>query len=357
MGEHPENSSAVIKKREVGQEHRPRCFLSLTSFEQRLFFKNGELEKLKELFPNLKTAGPDEHSPKSWRLQLEDYQPEILISGWSTPKVPDDHSYENHPLRYVCCLTGSVRNKVSKNLIESGLTVTNWGPSVSETVAESALMLSLMALRQAAHWQHIMHTPNGWATDNGNIGQLSLFERRIGLHGFGQVAQAFTRLAEPFRTKCMTYSPWTPDSVLEEFGVARAESLESLFDRNEIIVELAALTKETAGSISEDLLRRLPPHGVFVNVGRGAIVDEEALCRLVEETGLRVGLDVFATEPLPSDSPLRSNPATALTPHQAGPTEDRMAEVGRFAIRNIQNYLLGRPLEAVIDIESYDLMT
>jgi len=357
MGNHPEKTPTELKNESPSRKNQPRCLLSLTAAERSMFFKNGQFEKLGALVPNLKIASLDEFSPEEWRAQLDEYRPELLISGWSTPPVPSDHCFQDHPLRYVCCLTGSVRNKVPRNLIDSGLTVTNWGPSVSESVAESALMLCLMALRRAPHWQHVMHTPDGWAENNGNVGQLSLFDRRVGLHGFGQVAKAFTRLILPFRSTCMTYSPWTSDATLEEFGVSRANSLEELFDNSEIIVELAALTDETAGAITEDLLRRLPTHGVFVNVGRGAIVDEQALGRLVQESRIRVGLDVFAEEPLPSNSPLRSHRETALTPHQAGPTEDCMTRVGQFALQNIQRYLSGEPLEAIIASESYDLMT
>ena len=334
-----------------------RCLLALSDFEVDLFLKNGLYEELKGIVTEARQVSSSDFTREEWATQLDQFQPNIVITGWSTYPLPQSLDLSRSSLQYVCSITGSIRNKVSRRLVAEGLKVSNWGNSVSLYVAESALMLCLMSLRRASHWHHVMHNLKGWSSDVSNSGQLSLRGRKIGIHGFGNVARAFTRLVAPFQPTLTTYCPYASDEQLNRHGVRRADSLEDLFSKNEIIVEMAALTEATKGSITEELLRLLPSDGVFVNVGRGAVVDEEALTKLAEEGRLRVALDVFNKEPLSRDSRLREIPHVILTPHQAGPTADRMADVGRFAIENIRRHLNGETILAQIDVDFYDSMT
>jgi phosphoglycerate dehydrogenase-like enzyme len=93
---------------------------------------------------------------------------------------------------------------------------------------------------------------------------------------------------------------------------------------------------------------------VFVNVGRGGVVDETALLRVAEEGRISIGLDVYEIEPLPGDSGFRALPAVSLTPHIAGPTIDRYPDAGAFAVKNLRAHVEGRPLEALVTPEIYD---
>ena len=70
-----------------------------------------------------------------------------------------------------------------------------------------------------------------------------------------------------------------------------------------------------------------------------------------------LGLDVFAVEPLPADSGLRGLPNVTLTPHLAGPTNERRRDAGEFAANNLRAYVEGRPLQAVITPQIYDAST
>ena len=106
--------------------------------------------------------------------------------------------------------------------------------------------------------------------------------------------------------------------------------------------------------MTERLLRLMPPGAAFVNVGRGKVVDEDALLRVAREGRIQVGLDVFATEPLPADSGFRGLPNAVLLPHIAGPTLERRRDAGTHALENLRAYAEGRPLKAVITPEVYD---
>jgi phosphoglycerate dehydrogenase-like enzyme len=153
------------------------------------------------------------------------------------------------------------------------------------------------------------------------------------------------------------YAPDVDATTAARHGIKAAASLEALFADNEIIVELAPLIPETTGIVTEKLLRLIRPGGVFVNVGRGAVVDEAALLRIAQEGKISVGLDVFSVEPLPTDSGFRGLPNVTLTPHLAGPTTDRRRDAGEFALGNLRAYAEDRPMQALITTRVYDTST
>lgn len=286
---------------------------------------------------------------EAFHRELHALDPEVLVAGWSTPELPRQLPRR---LRYLCYLTGSVKRIVRREHIERGLVVSNWGRSISRTVAECALMLMLASLRRAGHWIPAMHRDGAWKTRQTET--ASLFGRRVGLHGFGHVARELIRLLRPFDVTIEVAAPERDAALYAAHGVTRAASLETLFAENDVVVELAPLLPETEGIVTEALLRLIRPGGVFVNVARGAIVDEAALVRVLREGRIQAALDVYASEPLPVESPLRGMSNVILLPHIAGPTTDRRRDAGEFALRNLRAYAAGEPLEAVISPEDFD---
>lgn len=321
----------------------------LGAHDQAEFLPEAVLGPCRELAVRSHVCASTKADAARWRDELERLNPEVVIGGWSTPPLPECLPPR---LRYFCYLTGSVRHVVRRAHVERGLIVSNWGRSISRTVAEGALMLVLTTLRRAGFWIPAMHRDGAWKTRTTET--ASLFGRRVGLHGFGNVARELIRLLQPFDVPICVWAPERDPALYAAHGVERAESLEGLFAESDVVVELAPLLPETEGIVSEALLRRLRPGGVFVNVARGALVDELALERVVREGRIHVGLDVFAAEPLAAESPLRGLPNVVLLPHVAGPTTDRRRDAGELALRNLRAYAAGRPLEAVIAAKDFD---
>ncbi len=249
---------------------------------------------------------------------------------------------QDHPRRY----------------IEAGLLVSNWGNIIAPLVAEAALLLILSPLRRSTYWALRMHTEGAWNRDDtDSILGCGLFGRRVGLHGFGAIARALTDLMKPFEVSVCAYSPSVPDSIFADKGVKRIGNLEELFRQSEILIELAANTPQNYHMVTEMLLRMLPEHVVFVNIGRGAVVDEQALIIIAKEGRLQVGLDVYEREPLPADSPLRGLRNVTLLPQVGGPTPDRRVDCGKLALENLKRYVSGRPLKNLVTVEVYDRIT
>jgi len=335
----------------------PNALIVLTAKEKKDFFPPPYEERLKALLPNATWAEIPFHQDTEFLQILESVRPEILVGAWETPVLPGEQLENGHlPVRYICYLAGSIRSLVPRNLINNGLTVTNWGNAISDTVAECALLLILSCMRRSTAWAIGMHNEGKWKSGRHPDTQ-SLFGRRVGLHGLGAIAQELVKLLKPFHVSIEAYSPSVPDSIFRELGVARSPSLESLFSNSDVLVELAAAKPENYHIVDEPMLRRLPDGATFVNVGRGMVVDEEALARVAREGRLQIGLDVYEKEPLPPDSPLRGLHNVNLLPHLGGPTRDRRTECGKLAIRNIEHYLAQKPLENLVTLEVYDRAT
>ncbi len=286
---------------------------------------------------------------------LNKYKAKVLATAWSTKPLPADICSRVPTLRYIAHITGSVTSLIPRELIANGLIVTNWGDSISRTVAEHCLLQVIASLRRITRWQIDMHVHKLWRTPN--FETCTLFEKNVGIHGLGSCSRELVKLMRPFQCNISAYSPSVPDEKFTELGVNRACSLEELFSENEIIVDLAALTAANYKIIDECLLRMIPVGGVFVNCGRGKVIDESALGKIAKEGHIQIALDVFETEPLPADSPLRGCDNVLLTPHIGGPTIDERRVCGRKAIENIGAYFKSKPLTSSVSLTEYDRMT
>jgi phosphoglycerate dehydrogenase-like enzyme len=328
----------------------------LNSEERQLFlseFSEFDLGDVRQVW--IDTA---ELTKEEWTAQLEHVRPTVLITAWSSPPVPLEWGLQDGcPLRYVCNITGSVRHIVTRELIKNGLLVTNWGTLTSWAVAEHALLLVLALLRSLPLWGSLIAEPKSMFAMQPKLRSRTLRGKRVGLHGFGSVARDLVSLLGPYDVQLAAYSAGVPRALMDEFGVTYCSDLAELFSQSEVLIECEGLTPSSRGSVTEAILRLLPEDSVFVNVGRGAVVEESALARLAVEGRLRVGLDVFEREPLPADSPLRGCGRVILSPHVAGPTWENYPQCGRGALENVDRYLRGEVLERLVTLEAFDRAT
>lgn len=324
-------------------------FAAITDYELNDFLPEPLLGEVKGVAASFTHLDPLTVSTADFHRLLAEANPEILITCWKTPALP---AALPPRLKYVCHLVGSVKHIVTREHLSGGLIVSNWGGSISRIVAEWALFHILSCLRRATYWTLAMHRGEGWK-DTGTE-TASLFGRRVGLHGFGQIARELVRLLQPFGCQLSAHAPDLTPEIESRYKVQSCPTLDALFADNDIVVELAPLIPETMGCVTERHLRLLKPGSVFVNVGRGAVVDEDALVRVAREGKVMFGLDVFRTEPLPPTHSLRGLTNVSLTPHIGGPTTDRRRDAGAFALRNLHAYAAGTPLEAVVTAELYD---
>jgi phosphoglycerate dehydrogenase-like enzyme len=127
-------------------------------------------------------------------------------------------------------------------------------------------------------------------------------------------------------------------------------ALHQLLPRADYLVITVPLTAETEGLIGARELAMLPDGAVVINVARGAVLDEEALIHALRSGRLRgAGLDVFAREPLPDDSPLWTLPNVLVTPHVSGASHRFWRRQTELIVQNIRRYAAGQPLRNTVD--------
>lgn len=283
--------------------------------------------------------------------------PEVLLACWSTPRLPKVWlESPDCALRYVCYLAGSVRRTVPRSFIEKGGLVTNWGGMAAPQVAEHTLLLTLSILRRQSEWRSFIQQP----PNKRHLTPLqtrTLYGCRVGLHGFGAVARSLVALLQPFQVNISAFSEGVPPDHMREYGVTPSSSLAELFSGSDVVFECEALTARSAGSVSAAILAELPDGGVFVNVGRGPLVDEAALLAEVKSGRLFAALDVSTNEPFTPDMEFFTTDNILISPHIAGPTNDRLTACGEFARENVARYLRKEPLHAQVTLEIYDRST
>jgi phosphoglycerate dehydrogenase-like enzyme len=159
--------------------------------------------------------------------------------------------------------------------------------------------------------------------------------------GFGSIGRAVERRLEPFGVTVLGVAR----SARE--GVHAIAELPDLIGAADAVVLLTPLTAETRGLFDAALLARMRDGAVFVNAGRGTVVDTDALVAELESGRLRAVLDVVDPEPLPDEHPLWSL-ALAITPHNAGDTAAADDRAVRFGAEQLARFAHGEPLLNVV---------
>ena len=170
------------------------------------------------------------------------------------------------------------------------------------------------------------------------------------LVGLGDIGLETARLGKAFGMRTVgfrrTEGP-PPEHVDEVHGPRR---LAELAGRADAMVVSLPLTDQTAGLIDRATIEALPPSCIFVNVGRGGVVDEPALVDALRERRIAGAvLDVFATEPLPDSSPLWTLPNVLVTPHAAALSARENERIVELFCDNLRRYLDGQPLRNVVE--------
>jgi phosphoglycerate dehydrogenase-like enzyme len=174
---------------------------------------------------------------------------------------------------------------------------------------------------------------------------IELAGRTMALIGPGRIGREIARIARVFRMRVTALGRDNDPARAELLGVDRLYSREQLHEmlaEADCLVVCAPLTPETEDLLGAAEFAALKPGAVFVNIGRGAIVDEQALLR-----GLRAGriafaaLDVFREEPLPPESPFWDLPNVLINPHSASTVVTENTKIAELFVRNLGHYLAG----------------
>jgi glyoxylate/hydroxypyruvate reductase A len=223
----------------------------------------------------------------------------------------------------------------------------------AQPLAEFCVMVMLMfrkGLHRVMRDQERKHWERYAGTD--------LEGRTLVVVGLGGVGREVVRMAKALRMRVVGVDRpgylFDPDALpLDEFHPAG--ELHAVLGEAEHLVLIAPHTPETEGMIGARELALMPPGAVFINISRGALVDEEALMEALRSGHLAgAGLDVFAEEPLPPDSPFWEMPNVLVSPHSASTSDRENRRLTDLFCENLRRFLSGEPLINVLDLEELD---
>lgn len=194
----------------------------------------------------------------------------------------------------------------------------------------------LRADQQARHWDHYP------------IAELR--DRTLLILGLGAIGTEVARLARAFGMRTIGVNRRGASDLPHVDETHSSDRLNDLLGRADAVVVTLPLTEETRGILDAQALAHLKREAVLVNVGRGGVIDEPALEQALREHRLAgAALDVFATEPLPTDSPLWELPNVLLSPHTAALSLHENERIVELFIENLGRYLRGEELLSRVD--------
>jgi glyoxylate/hydroxypyruvate reductase len=168
--------------------------------------------------------------------------------------------------------------------------------------------------------------------------------------GLGGIGREVARLAAAFGMRVVAVNRTGHADCAAADEVHPTSSLTDLMPSADAVVVTLPLTEETEGLLDAATIALLPAGAVVVNVGRGGVIDEQALIQALQEERLAgAALDVFATEPLPQDSPLWRLPNVLISPHTAALSVRENERIVALFTENLRRYLRGEDLTNRVD--------
>ena len=175
----------------------------------------------------------------------------------------------------------------------------------------------------------------------------------VGIVGYGDIGRAVATRVRALGMRVLAvkrHGPPAHEAAPLAERIYGPEGLIEMISRSDYVVAAAPLTPETLGMIGEPELAAMKPGAVLINVGRGPVVQEAALVKVLSEQRIKgAALDVFETEPLPGGHPFYKLENVLLSPHCADHTPDWLDQAMRFFLAQFERFRKGEPLKNVVD--------
>lgn len=257
-------------------------------------------------------------------------------------------------LQVISSISVGVDNYALAELHRRGIVLCHTPDVLTETVADTVFAI-LMATQRRVVELSTMVREGRWTKNIGDeLFGTDVHGKTLGILGFGRIGQAVARRAALGFGMPVLYHARRPVDLAAQApelqGRATHTPLDDLLARSDIVLAMLPLTDATRGMIDAAFFARMKPGAAFINGGRGATVNEEALLHALDHGTLRAaGLDVFAKEPLPADSPLRTHPRVTPLPHIGSATHETRHAMAELATTNLLQVLAGEKPTAPYD--------
>jgi D-3-phosphoglycerate dehydrogenase len=229
----------------------------------------------------------------------------------------------------------------------AGVMVVNAPTSNIVSAAELAIGLLLASARSISP-AHAALKGGKWARSKYTGAEL--FEKTLGIVGFGRIGQLVAHRMQAFGMDVVAYDPYLQPAKAAQLNVKLVE-LDELLKVSDFITIHLPKTKETANLIGTDALKKVKPTVRIINAARGGVLDESALYEALKNGKVAgAGLDVFATEPC-TDSPLFTLDNVVATPHLGASTDEAQERAGIAVAVSVRKALSGELVPDAVNVK------
>lgn len=239
-------------------------------------------------------------------------------------------------LRWIQALTTGVDPLIMMDVLDPSVTITSargiHGPQMSEMAFLFMLdfardIRGILRDQQNRHWER---RP-----------QRLLLDKTVAIVGVGVISEELARRCKAFGMRVIGVSS---RASAENFdAMLPRERLQEAAAQADFLIAIVPYTRDTHHLISASVLDAMPRHGVFINIARGPVVDEEALIERLRAGRIAgAGLDTFVEEPLPAASPLWSLDNVIITPHVGGMSDIYAEQILPLLVHNVRAFKEGR---------------
>lgn len=270
---------------------------------------------------------------------------EVLFAWDFRTKLLGEAWPETSPLRWIHAGSVGVDAVLVDRVVDGEVLVTNTRGVFERPIAEYVLGL-VLALAKDLHTTVALQHKRRWLHRETEMIQ----GRRVVVLGAGGVARALAPLLRAAGMEVDVVGRTAREGDPDLGRVVATADVETLLPHADFVVVAMPLTEETRGYVDEHRLGLLDPRARIINVGRGALIDEDALLAALERGAIAgAALDVFAAEPLPAHHPFWSMSQVIVSPHMSGDRSGWEREVVTCFAENLRRWLAGEELLNVVD--------
>ncbi|MBB4663691.1 phosphoglycerate dehydrogenase [Conexibacter arvalis] len=287
----------------------------------------------------------DSWSDDEFRARIGDYHG-ILIR--SATKMTEEYIALGSNLRVIGRAGVGVNNVDVPAATRRGIIVANAPQSNVVTAAEHTLALLLSLARNVPQADASL---KGGKWERSKFGGVEVYEKTLGVIGFGRIGQLVAERAKGFGMKVVAYDPFVASDRYRDLGVEKAETIADAVGDADFITVHLPVTPETRGSLDADFFAHVKEGARLINCARGELVDDAALKAALDSGKLSgAALDVFPSEPI-TDYPLFDGyPNVVVTPHLGASTAEAQDRAGVQTAEQVIAALTGGTVTTAVNI-------
>lgn len=283
---------------------------------------------------------------------------EYIFSTWSMPggeEDKDDFARFFPNAKALFYAAGSVKY-FARHYLEKGIKVFSAYAANAVPVAEFTTAQIILANKGYFQSLRMLRRGEFEKAHEYSVAHRGNYNAKIGIVGAGMIGKNVISMLKQYKLKIYVYDEFLTKEAIETLGAEKA-TLEEIFENCDIVSNHMANVPATVGMFKEKHFRLMKENSVFINTGRGAQVDEEAMLRVLKErTDVTALLDVTIEEPPKSDSDFYKLDNVFLTPHIAGSQSQEVERMSDYIIEQFENLLSGKPTKYEITLEKLKTM-